>query len=106
MLDRAEDARQVVVEPVRDQPVDGGEVVDLGEDEVVGRGPQRRGDDTIARDHCGEVRGAVAEDVRLVAHVRADSEDQVVLGLAGLEEGAGDRQEPVDIGEPVEFERS
>src|SRR5439155_27057606 len=61
-------------------------VVELREDQVVGRRPHRAGHYPAAVLDDGEVRGLVAVSERVLAQPARQPEDQVVLGLARDEE--------------------
>ena len=102
MAGRPEDAGQVEPGERLRQRRDRGTIVDLGQDEVVGRRPDRRKDRGPGRPDDGEVDRARGGRPGAGAEVRADAEDQVVLGLARLEERAGCGHERVDVREPLD----
>jgi hypothetical protein len=73
--------------------------IGLRQDQGVRRRSHRRGNDSIAIDDDAEVR-RLRIDRRVAEHRRADSQDQVVLGLARREEPAGQPEERSHRTEP------
>ena len=103
---RRADARQGIAGQGLGQGVDGIEVVDHRDDEVVGRRPEGRRDDAIAGglvDDDREERRFVERD-RPALQVARDAEDQAVLGLAGIEEVPGQGHERIDVARALDAE--
>ena len=102
VLDRPDRARQIATDEVVGEQGEGRRIVDLGDDELEGRGLERDGHDPIALADRREIRRRRVR-VRGVADGLADAEEQVVLRLACDQEVPGRREEGFDVGVPVQL---
>ena len=101
---RAEDARHVASVGIGEQ-IHRVKVVNHRQDGIVRRGPDRDRDDPVVRRGHGHECRRLVDGFGIATQPTADPKDEVVLGLAGAEEGAGRREEGFDIVEAPEGQR-